>query len=369
MIDNIATETFVPKYEKVKQVILEDIRRGRLKPGDKLPVREELVKKYGTTRTTIDKAISGLVSKNILTASRRHGTFVATKKMSRRIALISWEKSISRHINHFTDRYNFFSLFGTLMEGLKDNTFKIIEPEKMYEDPQVLDDYDYILWNALPLDTLNDIVEKLNCREKIILLNRYYEGFNFASTNHQESSRKLTEVFLKNLPDESVFYFLDIETNNDGMSYILNERKKGFLKACEKYRRFYRFLKVSISSYPNYLPDITSLQDMQLADAPACVISPTMFISGAIMRFIGENGLRLNKDIYYADFNNENSIINTGYPIPSVLEDFMSMGQAAMEIIESEGKKKECFVPGKIVNNLFESEAEYSMTLKELVII
>lgn len=367
MTDN--TETFIPKYEKVKLAILKDIRDGKLTPGDKLPIREELVKKYGTTRTTIDKAISGLVSENVLTASRRHGTFVAAKKMSRKIALISWKKSIARHSNYFGDRYNYFSLFGTLMERLKDNIFKIIEPEEINDNPQILNDYDYILWNALPLDILNDLVEKLNCRDKIILLNRYYEGFHFASTNHQESARKLTEIFLKKLPDKSIFYFIDIESNSQGMSYVLNERKKGFLKACEEYRRFYRFLNVGPSSRPRDISEIISLNDVKVADAPACIISPTLFTTGPMMRFIAENGLRLNKDIYYADFNNENSIINTGYPIPSLLEDFMNMGQAAMEIIESEGRKKECFVPSKIVNNPFESETEYSMTLKEFVAI
>jgi DNA-binding transcriptional regulator YhcF (GntR family) len=353
-----AKTNFVPKYQKVQEAILQDIRSEKLSPGDKLPVREELVKKYNATRTTIDKALSGLIEQKLLTASRRHGTFVAEKKLLRRIALVSWEASIKRHSNYFANRYNYFSLFGTLLKELQDCKFEIVDADKSAKKPQILKDYDLILWNALPLEILNTIVSKLDCRDKIILLNRYYKGFRFASTNHKESACELTKLFLENLPEDSLFYFLDVQTENLGMKYVLEERKNGFLKACEEYRRFYRMLEVSLSPHPNYFRDISSMKEIKAGNSPACVISPSMLFTGAIMRFAAENQLRLNQDIFYADFNNENSVINTGYPIPSVLEDFMSIAEASIRIIDSDRNNGKCFVPHKIINNPFLAAAE-----------
>ena len=49
-----------------------------MKPGDKLPDRNELCSRLNTTRTTIDKSIQDLAVRGILTSKKGSGTYVAS---------------------------------------------------------------------------------------------------------------------------------------------------------------------------------------------------------------------------------------------------------------------------------------------------
>ena len=52
---------FVPKYQKIINELHAMLRQGVLKPGDKLPSREELVERYGVTRATVNRAAQFLL--------------------------------------------------------------------------------------------------------------------------------------------------------------------------------------------------------------------------------------------------------------------------------------------------------------------
>ncbi|WP_163182673.1 GntR family transcriptional regulator [Neobacillus sedimentimangrovi] len=62
-------------YEKVKKRILEDIQV--LEADQRIPSRIQLAKKYGVTRTTIERAISELVGEGYLYAKDGSGTYIS----------------------------------------------------------------------------------------------------------------------------------------------------------------------------------------------------------------------------------------------------------------------------------------------------
>ncbi|MBE7467439.1 MAG: substrate-binding domain-containing protein [Planctomycetes bacterium] len=65
------------KYDQVKRLILEEIARRDLKPGDHLPTRQSMRQRWGVANDTIEHAIRTLIQDGVLTARQGSGTFVA----------------------------------------------------------------------------------------------------------------------------------------------------------------------------------------------------------------------------------------------------------------------------------------------------
>jgi GntR family transcriptional regulator/MocR family aminotransferase len=65
------------KYELLYRGIREDIRRGRLKPGDKLPSKRSLAEHHGVSVVTVENAYGQLVQEGYVVSRQRSGYFVA----------------------------------------------------------------------------------------------------------------------------------------------------------------------------------------------------------------------------------------------------------------------------------------------------
>ena len=69
-----------PLYVRVKNYILEDIGKGVLKAGDKIPPEMELVDQLGVSRLTIHRALRELQHDGIIVRTPGLGTFVADRQ-------------------------------------------------------------------------------------------------------------------------------------------------------------------------------------------------------------------------------------------------------------------------------------------------
>ena len=74
---NIDKNSPLPRYYQMQEIIRKIIVDNNMHPGDKLPSESEFTKKYGTSRLTLRRAISELVSEGIIRTERGKGTFVA----------------------------------------------------------------------------------------------------------------------------------------------------------------------------------------------------------------------------------------------------------------------------------------------------
>ncbi len=72
-----------PKFDKILAAVRADILSGKFQPGDRLPTREELAKKFGSTKVTMQKAMDILLEEGILTARRGAGTYVTNAAESK----------------------------------------------------------------------------------------------------------------------------------------------------------------------------------------------------------------------------------------------------------------------------------------------
>lgn len=82
------------KYQIIEEDILNDIKSGNLKPGDKVKSESALKSKYGVSAITVRKAFNDLIARGYLVGIQGLGTFVAKKQMIRSLTDISFSKEL-----------------------------------------------------------------------------------------------------------------------------------------------------------------------------------------------------------------------------------------------------------------------------------
>lgn len=97
----------IPKYAQIKQDILDDIKSGNLKPGDRVDGESLLKSKYDVSAITVRKAFTDLINDGYLTGVQGVGTFVTKKRMNRSLTSISFSDELLQqgyHIDMHVDR-------------------------------------------------------------------------------------------------------------------------------------------------------------------------------------------------------------------------------------------------------------------------
>jgi len=67
----------IPRYQQLKSYIVGRIQAGRLRPGDRAPSELELVRRFGVSRMTANRALCELSSDGVVVRQPGVGTFVA----------------------------------------------------------------------------------------------------------------------------------------------------------------------------------------------------------------------------------------------------------------------------------------------------
>ncbi|MDO8588057.1 MAG: GntR family transcriptional regulator [Armatimonadota bacterium] len=72
-----ADESTLPGYRRVKQILIQQITEGRMKPGDRITSERALAESLGISRLTVARAIKELVNDGLLMRRRGSGTYVS----------------------------------------------------------------------------------------------------------------------------------------------------------------------------------------------------------------------------------------------------------------------------------------------------
>lgn len=80
-------ESPLPLYYQVKEILLEMIDNGQLKPGDLIPPEREICDIQNVSRMTVNKSIMSLVNEGYLYREQGKGTFVSKPKESQQLQL------------------------------------------------------------------------------------------------------------------------------------------------------------------------------------------------------------------------------------------------------------------------------------------
>lgn len=73
----------VPLYFQIQQGLSEQIRSGKLKPGELMPSEQEIAARLGVSRMTARQALKSLCNRGLAFSQRGKGTFVSRMKLEK----------------------------------------------------------------------------------------------------------------------------------------------------------------------------------------------------------------------------------------------------------------------------------------------
>lgn len=80
MDDAVQPET-TPIFQRIKDHLIAQIANGTWKEGDVIPSEQALVKQFGVSRMTVNRAVRELTAEQLLTRRQGSGTYVAAQKV------------------------------------------------------------------------------------------------------------------------------------------------------------------------------------------------------------------------------------------------------------------------------------------------
>jgi GntR family histidine utilization transcriptional repressor len=79
-VDDTGAQAHTPIFQRIKDYLVGEIATGRWQEGDLVPSEQALVRQFGVSRMTVNRAVRELTAQQILTRRQGSGTFVAPKK-------------------------------------------------------------------------------------------------------------------------------------------------------------------------------------------------------------------------------------------------------------------------------------------------
>lgn len=122
----------LPYYYQLRKLLVNEIRKGRLKPGQQIPSEFRLCEQFKVSRTVVRQAISSLVWSGFLNREKGKGTFVTKPKI------------VESLFQNLTGTYENMKLRGIkldtkVLEQVKcDADMKILEGLKLKQGEQVI---------------------------------------------------------------------------------------------------------------------------------------------------------------------------------------------------------------------------------------
>jgi len=79
----------VPLHIQIRNILLDQIQTGRLKPGEQIPRERELGERFGVSLAPVRQALLDLAKEGYLQRLQGRGTFVREAKVEQKIAILS----------------------------------------------------------------------------------------------------------------------------------------------------------------------------------------------------------------------------------------------------------------------------------------
>ena len=80
-MDEPIAQDSTPIFQRIKDYLMGEIAAGRYKEGDVVPSEQALVRQFGVSRMTVNRAVRELTAEQVLTRRQGSGTFVAPQKI------------------------------------------------------------------------------------------------------------------------------------------------------------------------------------------------------------------------------------------------------------------------------------------------
>lgn len=332
----INCESSTPKYRQIVNSIIEDIEKGYLIVGDKIPSISEISEEYLLSRDTVEKALNILKDRKIILSVKGKGYYVAkTINQSKTKVLFLLNKLCNCTLK----------IYNSFVDSMGPDSQ--VELQLYYCDPEILanilqenlDAYDYYVIiphfkissnngeckRAKALYYINQIPE-----DKLVILDNHLPelGEDIASI-YQDFKRDIYQALKEGLTKLNKYEKLILVFPNDAIYPYPIGIKDGFEKFCHKYMFDFEILD---TVYP----------DMELQSKDAYVLVEESDLVN-LMNQVNKKNYTLGEDIGIISYNDTSLKDLLGITVVST--DFTAMGDTASFMIK---KRKKA-----IVKNVF----------------
>lgn len=235
MEENIlAIEENKKLYMGIYNDILQKIKSGRLKPGDKLPSEPQLAIHYGVSRITIGHALKMLENINLIYRIKKSGTFVNGKKSA------GSAQRIVPVILPYEENFNIGIIEGAQNYGLLHNCFtpffnsfnSAVREREILSNILNMNVDGVICYPCSIIDNLDLFVECKRRNIPLVFLDHSIDGFKapLVCCNNEGGMFRVTEALIRK-GHRKIAYF----SVNDQMISSESERLRGYLEAMIQY--------------------------------------------------------------------------------------------------------------------------------------
>ncbi|WHY86030.1 GntR family transcriptional regulator [Neobacillus novalis] len=246
-------------YEQIYSFILDGIKEGQMKKGDKIPTEKELADQFNVSRITSKKALDMLAEQNIIERFKGKGSFVSSELPSvlEKKDLDSTseqEELIGLIIPDFTDTYG-LELFRAIEKRSSENNYNLVI-KRTYGDEDLekkainslvkIGVKGMIIYPVQGVHYNSELIRLVLEKYPLVLVDRYLKGIpaSSVSINNKEATKEVT----KHLIESGQKHIAFMSPRSEGTS-SLEERLMGFYAA---------FSEKGIPLNPDYL--VTEIQ-------------------------------------------------------------------------------------------------------------
>lgn len=235
----INDESETPKYRQVEELILNDIKSGILKKGQRIPSINETSEELLLSRDTVEKGYICLKKKGIIASVKGKGYYIQTTDTGKKLKICLIFNKLSNYKRNLY--YSFIKTIGT-----KANVDVFIYNYDAVEFENIIDHnlhkYDYFV--ILPhFKTehfhVESVIKKIP-KEKVLIIDRYIEELINYPLVYQEYDKDIQDTLSQALPYLKKYKRINLIFPKK--EYYSSYIKKGFIIFCHTFNFNYRIL-------------------------------------------------------------------------------------------------------------------------------
>jgi DNA-binding transcriptional regulator YhcF (GntR family) len=321
----IDSDSRMPKYRQIVNSILEEIEKGSLKVGMRIPSINEISEEYYLSRDTVEKAYNFLKEKKIIVSAKGKGYYVARAVEASGLSVLFLMNKLSSYKLRI---YNAF--VGSLGSRTR------VDLKVYHCDPKVF---------------LSELEESRGAYDYYVIM----PHFKDENLSHRTVTPEVLEA-LRTLPEEKVIYIDNMVPDLDARSAVYQDFRMDIYEALSEASNCLRCYQKLILVYPRkavypYPSRIrTGFQqfcadydfqfeildqiyaDMELQSRDAYIIIEENDLV-ALVKQIRDRNLTMGKDIGVISYND--TPLKDLLGITVISTDFDAMGETAAYMIQS----------------------------------
>jgi GntR family transcriptional regulator of arabinose operon len=349
-----------PKYRQLQEYLKQKILSGVYKPGTRVPSEHQLIREFGLSNTTVQKAISSLVYEGLLVRHQGKGTFVAedvkekvreTQKKND-VQFVIEHTALADAISSSQASFRYLDIIRGISEAAADSncslTIQVLSHEETAQATagRILDAPGAIGALIVTCNADREIAEILK-KEKVFFAvvdpscdDTKRIPFNSFSWDAYQGVHDLTRYLLKTGYRRIGTLGL---SGSAGRRSIKEKALREVLSESEVACNEYFFLKCGPSSFDAFVEMHRLLEGGEL---PEVIMAGSDEIAFGAMSALMEKGLRIPEDIAVVGFGDVPESSRSTPALTTVREPRYELGRAAFEkILDCHEKKLYDFEP------------------------